>query len=353
MAGGDDYHFQVCEESLPRFAAAAWHHGWVTSPRAAVYRPLTRRTFFSLTALVGCGAALSSCTKLLPPKPDAAVEALLTLANRDRSLDSTVDNQYFAEFIAIRAEQAQVLEAEIARACGTHPNGEAPENCPSQPTATTSEPAPKLSASPENVSDIVTDSRNNQLLSEALDDADNLSSDYAAKLAIAVDAGLVLAARQAGAQAKQLLPAPALVSQKTAGGKQELRAAVEAEYAAIYGLTIASAYLDANHRELAETYADMHRSLRDLAITLLNNVGEEVPTPPAGYDAIDSAANLRTDTANFVSAVLGSTSDAWRMVIEHSRSGPSRLFALQAAGISTAQAAAILDNSTAALPGLD
>lgn len=322
-------------------------------PDAAAFRPHSRRTFLGLATLLGVGTTLSACTKLLPPKPDAALLALLPLAARDQNIEAAAEFPYYSEFAATREQHRLALQTEITRSCGTHLNGESGDNCSAESVADLAIRAPEFATAPSSVIDIVADSRNNQTLLETLDNGSNLNSDYAAKLAIAIDGGLVLAARKAEASYEDLMPRAELVMNGVDGGKEELRAAVEAEYAAIYGLTVASAYLDQDHQKLAAAYSDMHRKVRDMAISLLSASKEEVPTPPAGYDAIDSAANLRTDTVNFLADILGATSDAWRAVIQHSRNGDSRLFALQAAGISIAQAAAMLDNSTAALPGLD
>lgn len=103
-----------------------WHYGGVRAPAelpvvSPARRPHARRTIALAAAVSVTTGALSACTAE-EPEPDAA---LVDIVHQLDALDGTD----VAGGTALFADQAEALDAEILRLCGTDRDGEIPESC--------------------------------------------------------------------------------------------------------------------------------------------------------------------------------------------------------------------------------
>ncbi|WP_448850978.1 DUF4439 domain-containing protein [Corynebacterium sp. 335C] len=312
------------------------------APQPSLRRPTRRRVLAGGAGLAVLLLGAGGCSVLHLPEADDALQAMRGLAARD----SAVLPGHPGE---VRLAHAEALGAEITRSCGVREDGTRPEGCGDAPGA----PAP---AGGDPVGEL-TDSRGHASLLTALDGRRTLSDAYECELAAAVDGGIVLALRSLDVDWEDLVPDPAAAVAESGEGLSGddadlLAAALEAEYALVYGMGVAAPRIADDLRVSAGTSADRHRILRDRVIALLEDAGEEVPAAAPGYAVAAGAPDPDADAAGFARHLERTAAEKWRAVLAGSRTPALRLAALQAAGLSQAGAAVFAGDGTAALPGL-
>lgn len=303
---------------------------------------------------MGTLPALAACTHLTPPRPDRGVEVLRALAARDAQLLSDAE----VDLSALRSAQQTALGTEITRACGTHKDGKPVEQCGSDVQLPATLPQAATAA------DILADSRGNTALVEALDGS-ALREDYPARLATAVDGGLVLALRVAGAEWDDLVPAVPVTQESgenlAKGAEDQLGAALQAEYMLIYGTGLAAAHSTGEALTAVMARAERHRLLRDRAREIMEASGLAVPEGAAGYSSADAGSGAADGTEvpspgdtpmEYLAAIERYCAQAWEDAFKVAKEAPMRLFALQAAGVAAAGSAALSANNVEPLPGL-
>nr|WP_240393908.1 DUF4439 domain-containing protein [Corynebacterium lactis] len=317
-------------------------------------RPLCRRNFLAAALATLATPALASCTHLVAPRPDAAIEVLHALAARDAELLSGAKDAAEAGTVSqIRSAQAEKLGAEIARACGTLKDGNKPERCGDDvhlgsTAADGSDPVALLIAS-----------RSDTALLDSLAQRSTLREDYQARLATATDGGVVLAARAVGASWKMLTPkAPATPADGSGpnllrGAEDQIAAALSAEYALIYGLGVAAPHVGSDNREAVEARGERHRAIRDEVTALYGSQSLRAPAPAPGYSDAPGAPSPQDKPVEYLAALERSCAQAWEDVVKAAAEAPTRLFALQAAGLSAAGASALGGAELEPLPGLE
>lgn len=306
--------------------------------------PLPRRAFLAGSAGLGGALALAAagCAPIVPPSPDAVVEAAWALALRDAGvLESTAPDA-----AAVRSRQAEALAKEVTRSCGVHEDGTVPEECAAAPSPLPAAP------SPSDAVRLLGDSRSHTSLHDALDSGRALREPYEAALVSAVDGGLVLALRGLGVEWDDLVPAYVADEPLTEEDAAPVADALLAEYALVYGMGVAAPRIDAAYRESTETSADRHRLLRDRVVAMLGDAGVPVPVPEPGYAVADGAPDPADDAAGFAAALEESCAQAWRVALTEAKRPAARMFALRAAGLCHAGGAVFRGEGTAALPGL-
>lgn len=309
---------------------------------------MPRRAFLaaSLTAL--SAPALTSCADLVAPRPDGTIEVLHALANRDvKNLEEVQGQGSAATAVAeIRAAQAEALAAEITRACGTLKDGRAPEKCGEAVALPAAQPAP------DDLVAMIDSSRSSRAILDSLASRGTLREDYDARLATAVDGGLVLAARLAGAKWEDLVPQPPTGESLLRDAESQLTDALQAEYALIYGLGVVAPHVTGDDATAVEARGVRHRLLRDAAIALFAQEELQAPSAAAGYSATKEAPAPDDAPIDYLIALERHCAQAWEDVVKAAKEAPTRLFALNAAGISAAGASSLAGDATQALPGL-
>jgi len=182
-----------------------------------------------------------------------------------------------SDLAAIRERHATMLSTEVARDCGHFENGSVPDSCVSttSPSATTTNSATAAAHAEPNA-----------VLKAALDQVNSLLADIPADSAVVVArihtelAILTMAAPPAFDQNNNITP--------TAADSDQVKKALEWEYATIYGLEVHEAFV-AN--ELASTLNDAldeHRSIATaLRMGLESANVSDIPVAEAGYTIND------------------------------------------------------------------
>lgn len=304
-------------------------------------RHVSRRGFLGVALALGTLPALSACSKLVAPRPDYGVEVLGALASRDVRVLNDAD----ANLAALRQAQLTALNEEITRACGTRKDGKPVEECGKDDAIDV--PLPPQ-ATPK---DVLMDSRNNMTLVDCLDNRNALRADHTARLATAVDGGLVLGLRAAGADWEELVPAVPVGEGLTADAEEQLTAALNAEYMLIYGVGVAAPGTDSDTTSALMARGDRHRMLRDRARSLLEASGAPVPEGAAGYTPKD-APSPQEKPVEYITALERYCAQTWEDVFKAAKAASMRLFALQAAGVAAGGAAALAGDDLEPLPGL-
>jgi len=182
-----------------------------------------------------------------------------------------------SDLAAIRERHATMLSTEVARDCGHFENGSVPDSCVSTASpsaATTTSVAAAAHTEP------------NAVLKAALDQVNSLLADIPADSAVVVArihtelAILTMTAPPAFDQNNNITP--------TAADSDQVKKALEWEYATIYGLEVHEAFV-AN--ELASTLNDAldeHRSIATaLRMGLESANVSDIPVAEAGYTIND------------------------------------------------------------------
>lgn len=304
-------------------------------------RTLSRRGFLAAAFAVGSLPALSACSHLVAPRPDYAIEVLHALAARDAHLliDANPD------LAAVRSAQVTELDKEITRACGAHKDGKPVDECGSDVAA------PASLATGAHAKVLLTDSRNNPVLAKALDSRTALREEHTARLATAVDGGMVLALRAAGAEWEELVPLIPSDRDEISGAEEQMTKALQAEYMMIYGVGVAAPHVGGDTTTALLARGERHRILRDRARLILEDSDVEVPESAPGYMPED-APSPDTAPVDYMIALERYCAQAWEAVLLAANNPRMRMFALQAAGVAAAGAAALGGNNLEPLPGL-
>ena len=231
---------------------------------------VNRRTFLAFTAVAFATAGLSACSR---PAPEPNLVSLAEQARTDAAALAPVRS----DLAAIRERHATMLSTEVARDCGHFENGSVPDSCVSttSPSATTTTSATAAAHAEPNA-----------VLKAALDQVNSLLADIPADSAVVVArihtelAILTMAAPPAFDQNNNITP--------TAADSDQVKKALEWEYATIYGLEVHEAFV-AN--ELASTLNDAldeHRSIATaLRMGLESANVSDIPVAEAGYTIND------------------------------------------------------------------
>lgn len=304
-------------------------------------RTFSRRGFLTAALSVGSLPALSACSQLVAPRPDYAIEVLHALAARDAHL--LIDGN--PALAAVRSAQVTELDKEITRACGTRKDGKPVDECGSDVAV------PGSLAAGADAKLLLTDSRNNPVLTKALDSRTALRERHAARLGTAVDGGLVLALRTAGAEWEELIPTVPSDRDEISGAEEQVATALQAEYMMIYGVGVAAPRVGGDTTAALLARGERHRILRDRTRIVLEDADAEVPESAAGYMPED-APSPDTAPVDYIIALERYCAQAWEDVLLAANNPRMRMFALQAAGVAAAGAAALGGNNLEPLPGL-
>lgn len=299
----------------------------------------------SLLAALTLGVT-AGCSSLTSPQPDPVLKQMLALSLRDAE-------SVGGEPADMRATQAEALQEEIARSCGTHRDGSAPEECVAPP-APAAEPTetPERGVELSHQSQLLLNSLEpSEAMENALDDRNSLREDYSVYLASSVTGGIVLAARESGVEWSALAPVFPEGTELSGSDAELLTQALDAEYALIYGMGVAAPRVDADRTLSTETSADRHRQIRDEVVRVLGGADEEIPVPAPGYRGTSDDRDVDENPVAYAAALEQSAAGAWRTVLAEARSPQVRQFALQAAGVSEAGAAVFNGQPVDALPG--
>lgn len=309
---------------------------------------LRRRTLIgAVGATLGAlSLAVSGCSTLTAPQPDPVIGHMLSLSLRDADLLEGAPAES-------RATQSQSLEEEVARACGTHRDGSAPEDCLALPS-----PAEDITVDGDvhlsHQAQLLLNSLDpSDYMYEALDSRDALRQEYPAFLASSVTGGIVLSARELGVSWTDLSPQFPEGTDLNGSDADLLAQALDSEYALIYGMGVAAPRVSAELSESTATSADRHRAVRDEVVRILGESGVDVPVPAPGYSGTVDGHEVDEDPAAYATALERSVAGSWRTVLLEARSPQVRQFALQAAGLSEAGASIFSGSPTAAMPGFD
>ena len=231
---------------------------------------VNRRTFLAFTAVAFATAGLSACSRPAP-EPNHTLVSLAEQARTDAAALAPVRS----DLAAIRERHATMLSTEVARDCGHFENGSVPDSCVSTTSAaTTTSVAAAAHTEP------------NAVLKAALDQVNSLLADIPADSAVVVArihtelAILTMAAPPAFDQNNNITP--------TAADSDQVKKALEWEYATIYGLEVHEAFV-AN--ELASTLNDALDEHRRIATALRMGLESanvsDIPVAEAGYTIND------------------------------------------------------------------
>ena len=233
---------------------------------------VNRRTFLAFTAVAFATAGLSACSRPAP-EPNHTLVSLAEQARTDAAALAPVRS----DLAAIRERHATMLSTEVARDCGHFENGSVPDSCVSttSPSATTTTSATAAAHAEPNA-----------ILKAALDQVNSLLADIPADSAVVVArihtelAILTMAAPPAFDQNNNITP--------TAADSDQVKKALEWEYATIYGLEVHEAFV-AN--ELASTLNDAldeHRRIATALRMVLESANvSDIPVAEAGYTIND------------------------------------------------------------------
>ena len=233
---------------------------------------VNRRAFLAFTAVAFATAGLSACSRPAP-EPNHTLVSLAEQARTDAAALAPVRS----DLAAIRERHATMLSTEVARDCGHFENGSVPDSCVSTTSpsaATTTSVAAAAHKEP------------NAVLKAALDQVNSLLADIPADSAVVVArihtelAILTMAAPPAFDQNNNITP--------TAADSDQVKKALEWEYATIYGLEVHEAFV-AN--ELASTLNDALDEHRRIATSLRMGLESanvsDIPVAEAGYTIND------------------------------------------------------------------
>lgn len=233
---------------------------------------VNRRTFLAFTAVAFATAGLSACSR---PAPEPN-HTLVSLAEQART-DAAALALARSDLAAIRERHATMLSTEVARDCGHFENGSVPDSCVSttSPSAATTTSATAAAHTEPNA-----------VLKAALGQVNSLLADIPADSAVVVArihtelAILTMAAPPAFDQNNNITP--------TAADSDQVKKALEWEYATIYGLEVHEAFV-AN--ELASTLNDALDEHRRIATALRMGLESanvsDIPVAEAGYTIND------------------------------------------------------------------
>lgn len=297
-----------------------------------------------LTGAVGtavAGGALTACSTLR----HSADDGIRQLRDVARMNAEALQDKDIAEF---RRSQADVLQAEVVRQCGTFEDGTVPEACQTQQSSLSSVSAPA-------------DADDARLLFEAVTSsfgAIKALSGPSAGFGASISTGIMFALQHVDADRLSELTVDTGVGPFQGAELFTSEADVEAlafgltsEYALLDNLTTLHARsTDPEERAAIAAAQKAHRLIRDAALTSFGlqpkkkKLQVTAPTPAAGYVLIDDMT--AEDLAN--NAVL-----VWREVVERANSGDLRIWAtrlMSSAALAAADLAGLDHAATLANP---
>lgn len=288
-----------------------------------------RRRFSALLAAPLAASALVSCSTsdvldaaspvidAFGPRPDSVV---LTLA-QEAAADAAHGDDKLS---TIRGHHADDLFNEIARLCGTDDSGEVPQTCAVERT-----PGDATSAgTPEAVTA--------DALGLHLDAADRVPEG-------SVDMVVSQAVDIAATDAELPEPVELLVEEDA----DLARGLLEREYAAVYGLDLARAFVDPAQAEATDALISAHEQ-RQLALTELLEPTGNVPAAAPGYllDGIEQPRDAASAAA-FIEDLEVGLDTAWRDAATHVADETARSWFVAAAGHGAAAAESYRDELAA------
>jgi hypothetical protein len=137
--------------------------------------------------------------------------------------------------------------------------------------------------------------------------------------------------------------------------QQALTDALNAEYAAVYGYGVISAYAANDRNKIILASTEAHRARRQATIDALKAIGAPVPGPAPAYPP-PSPVNDPIPAAKFAVTVESDTAIAWRSLIERADSPQVRRMGVEAltdcaVHLATWQQILGTNPATAAFPG--
>ncbi len=111
--------------------------------------------------------------------------------------------------------------------------------------------------------------------------------------------------------------------------QQALTDALNAEYAAVYGYGVISAYAAADRNKIILQFTAAHRARRQSTIDALKALGASVPGPAPAYPP-PSPVNDPIPAAKFAVTIESDTAIAWRSLVERTDSTELRRMGVEA-----------------------
>ncbi|WIM66837.1 DUF4439 domain-containing protein [Corynebacterium breve] len=227
--------------------------------------------------LAGCGTVLD----MFGPEPNP--ELVVFAQQADADAESLVDDPAARE---LRATQAKELYRDITRLCGVDESGQAPSSCevdtPNELDGGTD--TPRASA---HVMDMVVE-KLHVLPDDSVDLVTAQAIDFAALAEVALPDGTTIADETDATAAREML---------------------SQEYAAQYGLGLASAYADDALQERLDVLEDAHQQRIDVLVDSL----DEAPPAATGYEFAGMEPPTTTEAAaEFVEKLEGELVISWR-----------------------------------------
>ncbi|GAB3085910.1 hypothetical protein GCM10027157_18570 [Corynebacterium aquatimens] len=214
----------------------------------------------------------------------------------------------------LRRTQADELFAEITRVCGVDETGTPPTSCQVDRTAPDSEPVAGATTIDEAAQSLVLTlvTRASSLPDDSLD----LVTAHAIDLLAAVDKDMANTNPDFDEKLCEAEESSAADDKAKPIDEVDVEAArklLDDEYAALYGLDLASAYADDPLQYRIDTLRDGHEDRISCLTTTLNNAGSPTPAQAPGYEFDSGEEPTSTPTASaFVSAMESSLIASWR-----------------------------------------
>lgn len=249
--------------------------------------------------LAGGAMALSACSPLdvFGPKPN---EALLELA-RQADADAAAFETDAAPLAELRKRQADELYAEIERVCGVDDTGLPPKTCRVDRESPTGEP------SKDPTVPTLTDNIVRTLPEESMELVVAQSIDYRVALG---EPGM--------SDPDTVCPDMYEVNWSDAD-KAAMSDRVEEEYAALYGLDLASAYADDALQARIDALRAGHEARLSCITEEMRYAQIDAPAQAPGYEIADTFGQP-TDTASasrLIDAIEASLTESWRVTAAH------------------------------------
>ncbi|MEZ2188931.1 DUF4439 domain-containing protein [Corynebacterium sp. CCM 9204] len=273
------------------------------------HHPFLLRVSAPLSALLLTGG-LTACQAIPTPEPDPVLTGLSASAHAD----ATYLNDKDPSAAAVRARHAAALDAEIRRLCGFLEDGRVPASC------TVPEQQDRISSRPGDGDSVLSESRALTITELAALPKESVLPVARMHAELAVITG----------SSADPSSAPDLVGAQFRTGSVDmdaLRMALEWEYGAIFGLSVAQAWATPEAATLISEAVERHRSSAAQLRRLVADVpDDELPSPAAGYrpgtnlvtpadvdSALKTAVRIEVDSARMWQAAAATAEQpVWR-----------------------------------------
>lgn len=251
--------------------------------------------------LVGTAVALSACSPLdvFGPKPN---EALLDLARQaDADAAAFEREETTAPLAELRKRQADELYAEIERVCGVDDTGLPPKTC-----RVDREGSAGSVVKPPTVP-ILTDQAVRTLPEESME------------LVVAQSIDYIVALGEPGMSDPDSACPDMYEVNWSEADKAAMSDRVEEEYAALYGLDLASAYADDALQARIDALREGHEARLSCITEEMRYAQIDAPAQAPGYEIADTFGEP-TDTASastLIDAIEASLTESWRATAAH------------------------------------